>query len=146
MDTGSKLRIRGEGEEGERGAPSGDLFVFVFVEPHDFFARDGDDVICQIPISFSQAALGAEIEVPTLNGKKTFKIPRGTESGQILGLKGEGFPKLRGSGRGDQIVQVFVKTPKNLTKRQEELLREFEEIGGTRGREEGDGWRKILKG
>ena len=146
VDTGSKLRIRGEGEEGERGAPSGDLFVFVFVEPHDFFARDGDDVICQIPISFSQAALGAEIEVPTLNGKKTFKIPRGTESGQILGLKGEGFPKLRGSGRGDQIVQVFVKTPKNLTKRQEELLREFEEIGGTRGREEGDGWRKIFKG
>jgi len=146
VDTGSKLRIRGEGEEGERGAPSGDLFVFVFVEPHDFFARDGDDVICQIPISFSQAALGAEIEVPTLNGKKTFKIPRGTESGQILGLKGEGFPKLRGSGRGDQIVQVFVKTPKNLTKRQEELLREFEEIGGMRGREEGDGWRKIFKG
>jgi len=146
VDTGSKLRIRGEGEEGEKGAPSGDLFVFVFVEPHDFFARDGDDVICQIPISFSQAALGAEIEVPTLNGKKTFKIPRGTESGQILGLKGEGFQKLRGSGRGDQIVQVFVKTPKNLTKRQEELLREFEEIGGTRGREEGDGWRKIFKG
>ena len=146
VDTGSKLRIRGEGEEGERGAPSGDLFVFLFVEPHDFFSRDGDDVICQIPISFSQAALGAEIEVPTLNGKKSLRVPKGSESGQILTLKGEGFPKLRGSGRGDQIVQVVVRTPKNLTKRQEELLREFEAIGGTREREEGDGWRKVFKG
>ena len=146
VDTGSKLRIRGEGEEGERGAPSGDLFVFLFVEPHDFFSRDGDDVICQIPISFSQAALGAEIEVPTLNGKKSLRVPKGSESGQILTLKGEGFPKLRGSGRGDQIVQVLVRTPRNLTKRQEELLREFEAIGGTREREEGDGWRKVFKG
>ena len=146
VDTGSKLRIRGEGEEGERGAPSGDLFVFLFMEPHDFFSRDGDDVICQIPISFSQAALGAEIEVPTLNGKKSLRVPKGSESGQILTLKGEGFPKLRGSGRGDQIVQVLVRTPRNLTKRQEELLREFEAIGGTREREEGDGWRKVFKG
>ena len=122
VDTGSKLRIRGEGEEGERGGPPGDLFVFLYVEPHDFFSREGDDIICQIPISFPQAALGTEIEVPTLNGKRNLIIPKGTESGEILRIKGEGFPKLRGYGRGDQIVQIIVKTPKNLTKRQEEIL------------------------
>jgi molecular chaperone DnaJ len=128
VDTGSKLRIRGEGEEGERGGPPGDLFVFLYVEPHDFFSRDGDDIICQIPISFTQAALGSEIEIPTLNGKRNLSIPKGTESSEIFRIKGEGFPKLRGYGRGDQVVQIVVKTPKNLTKRQEELLREFEEI------------------
>ncbi len=145
VDTGSKLRIRGEGEEGQQGGPPGDLFVFLYVEPHDFFAREGDDVLCQIPISITQAALGTEMEVPTLTGKKSLKIPRGTESGDILKLKGEGFPRLRTHGRGDQIVQVIVKTPKNLTKRQEELLQEFEEIGRAGGREEEESWRKALK-
>lgn len=145
VDTGSKLRIRGEGEEGERGGPPGDLFVFIYVEPHDFFSREGDDVICQIPISFTQAALGTEIEVPTLNGAKNLKIPKGTESGEIFRIKGEGFPRIRGYGRGDEIVQVMVRTPKNLTKRQEELLREFEEVGrkGDKGEE---GWRRFLRG
>ena len=145
VDTGSKLRIRGEGEEGERGGPPGDLFVFIYVEPHDFFSREGDDVICQIPISFTQAALGTEIEVPTLNGAKNLKIPKGSESGEIFRIKGEGFPRIRGYGRGDEIVQVMVRTPKNLTKRQEELLREFEEVGrkGDKGEE---GWRRFLRG
>ena len=145
VDTGSKLRIRAEGEEGERGGPPGDLFVFIYVEPHDFFSREGDDVICQIPISFTQAALGTEIEVPTLNGAKNLKIPKGTESGEIFRIKGEGFPRIRGYGRGDEIVQVMVRTPKNLTKRQEELLREFEEVGrkGDKGEE---GWRRFLRG
>ncbi len=144
VDTGSKLRIRGEGEEGERGGPPGDLFVFLFVEPHEFFVRDGDDIVCQIPISFTQAALGTEIEIPTLNGKKNLSIPRGTENGEILKLKGEGFTKMRGYGRGDLIVQIFVKTPKNLTKRQEEILREFEEISTKKGKE-GEGWKKFFK-
>ena len=145
VDTGSKLRIRAEGEEGERGGPPGDLFVFIYVEPHDFFSREGDDVICQIPISFTQAALGTEIEVPTLNGAKNLKIPKGSESGEIFRIKGEGFPRIRGYGRGDEIVQVMVRTPKNLTKRQEELLREFEEVGrkGDKGEE---GWRRFLRG
>ena len=143
VDTGSKLRIRGEGEEGERGGPPGELFVFLYVEPHDFFSRDGDDIICQIGISFTQAALGAEIEVPTLNGTKTLTIPRGSEAGEIFRIKGEGFPKLRGYGRGDEVVQIILKTPKNLTKRQEELLREFEEIGVKKGKE-GEGWRKFF--
>ncbi|MGA2462907.1 MAG: molecular chaperone DnaJ [Thermodesulfobacteriota bacterium] len=144
VDTGSKLRIRGEGEEGERGGPPGDLFVFLYVEPHDFFSRDGDDIICQIPISFTQAALGSEIEIPTLNGKRNLSIPKGTEGGEIFKIKGEGFSKLRGYGRGDQVVQTVVKTPKNLTKRQEELLREFEEISMKKERE-GEGWKKFFK-
>ncbi len=144
VDTGSKLRIRGEGELGERGGPPGDLFIFLYVEPHDFFTRDGDDIICQIPISFTQAALGAEIEVPTLNGKTSLKIPRGIESGDTLRIKGEGFPKIKGHGRGDIVVQVIVKTPKNLTKRQEEILREFEEISSKKDREK-EGWRRFLK-
>jgi molecular chaperone DnaJ len=143
VDTGSKLRLRGEGEEGERGGPPGDLFVVIQVEPHDFFERNGDEVLCQVPISFIQAALGAEIEVPTLSGQKTLTVPKGTESGELFKLRGEGFPRLRGNGRGDQIVQVVVKTPKNLTARQEELLREFEEMGRKKGKE-GEGWRKKL--
>jgi molecular chaperone DnaJ len=145
VDSGSKLRVRGEGEEGERGGPPGDLFVFLYVEPHEFFSRDGDELICQIPISFSQAALGAEIEVPTLNGKKSLAIPRGIESGEVLRIKGEGFPKLRGYGRGDQLIQIVVKTPRNLTKRQEEILREFEDISKKKERDE-EGWRKVFKG
>jgi len=137
VDTGSKLRIRGEGEEGERGGPPGDIFVFIYVEPHDFFTREGDDIICHIPISFPHAALGAELEIPTLNGKKNLTIPRGTESGDLLRIKGEGFPRLRGYGRGDQIVQVVVKTPKNMTRRQEEILQEFEELSKSKDRDNG---------
>jgi molecular chaperone DnaJ len=144
VDTGSKLRIRGEGEAGERGGPPGDLFLFVYVEPDDFFSRQGDDIICQIPISFPQAALGTEIEVPTLNGKKNLNIPKGIESGEILRIKGEGFPKIRGYGRGDQIVQVIVKTPKNLTKKQEDMLKEFEELSGKTNKVEG-GRKSFLK-
>jgi molecular chaperone DnaJ len=137
VDTGSKLRIRSEGEPGERGGPPGDLFVFIYVEPHDFFSREGDDITCQIPISFVQAALGSEIEIPTLNGKRNLTIPKGTESGELFRIKGEGFPKLRGYGRGDQLVQVIVRTPKNLTKRQEEILLEFEEVSKSKDRVEG---------
>jgi molecular chaperone DnaJ len=144
VDTGSKLRIRGEGEEGEAGGPVGDLFVFLYIEPHDFFSRDGDDIVCQIPISFPQAALGSEIEVPTLNGKRNLAIHKGTEGGEIFKIKGEGFPKIRGYGRGDQLVQIIVKTPKNLTKRQEEILKEFEELSKKKGKEE-EGWKKFFK-
>jgi molecular chaperone DnaJ len=144
VDTGSKLRIRGEGEEGERGGPPGDLFVFIYVEPHDFFSREGDDIVCQIPISFPQAVLGAEIGVPTLNGKKNLVIPKGIESGEVLRIKGEGFARMRGHGRGDQIVQIIVKTPKDLTKRQEEIMREFEELSERKVKGE-DGWKGFFK-
>jgi len=141
VDTGSKLRLRGEGEQGERGGPPGDLFVIIYVEPHDFFSRDGDDLICQIPVSFPQAALGAEIDIPTLNGTRSLTIPKGTESGEVFRIKGEGFVRLRGHGRGDELVQVIVKTPRNLTRRQEELLREFEEPG----KKDEEGWGRFFK-
>src|SRR3972149_5889937 len=125
VESGSRLRLRAEGEEGVNGGPRGDLYIFIYVEPHEFFQRQGNDIICQIPISFPQAALGAEIEVPTLNGNKKVTIPKGIQSGEVVYLKGEGIPYLRGGGRGDQIIQVMVKTPTKMTKRQEELLREF---------------------
>ena len=144
VDTGSKIRIRGEGEEGEKGGPPGDLFVFIYVEAHDFFSREGDEIVCQIPISFPQAALGTEIEVPTLTGKRNLDIPKGIESGQILRIKGEGFPRTRGYGRGDQIVQIIVKTPNNLTKRQEEILREFEGLSKKKDKGE-NGWKGFFK-
>jgi molecular chaperone DnaJ len=122
------LRFRGQGEGGSYGGPSGDLYVIVYVEEHDFFKREGDDVVCSIPISMIQAALGTEMDVPTLNSSKKLTIPKGTQNGQTLRLKGEGFPHLRGSGKGDQIIEVSAKTPTHLNKRQEELLREFEEL------------------
>ncbi|RLA93725.1 MAG: molecular chaperone DnaJ, partial [Deltaproteobacteria bacterium] len=102
----------------------------IFVDKHEFFNRKGDDITCQVPISFPQAALGAEIEVPTLEGTTKLTIPRGTQSGDIFKLKGLGIPHLNELGRGDQYVQVIIKTPTKLTKRQEELLREFAEISG----------------
>jgi len=125
VDTGSRLRLAGEGESGTRGGPPGDLYVFVNVKAHDFFERNNNDIICQIPISFVQAALGADIDVPTLTGEKKLRIPKGTQPGEVFRFEGEGVPSLRGYGRGDQIIQVLVKTPTGLTKKQEALLKEF---------------------
>jgi molecular chaperone DnaJ len=125
VDTGSRLRLTGEGETGTHGGPPGDLYVFVRVTPHEFFRRDENNIVCQIPISIVQAALGDTIEVPTLNGTKPLEIPKGTQPGDILRFKGEGIPFLRGRGKGDQIIQVLVKTPTHLNKKQENLLREF---------------------
>ncbi|HOD35278.1 MAG TPA: molecular chaperone DnaJ [Syntrophales bacterium] len=130
VDSGSRLRLRGEGEEGELGGPSGDLYIFIHVTPHEFFERDGDDILCQVPISISQAALGGSIEVRTLEGTETVKIPKGTQSGKVLRLKSKGVQHLKGFGRGDQIIQLVVKVPVNLTKRQEEILREFAKLSG----------------
>jgi molecular chaperone DnaJ len=127
ISNGSRLRFRGQGEGGINGGPPGDLYVVVYVEEHDFFHREGDDVVCSIPISMTQAALGAIIEVSTLTNPKKLNIPKGTQNGQSLRLKGEGFPHLRGSGKGDQILQISIKIPTHLSKKQEELLREFEE-------------------
>ncbi|HDQ03715.1 MAG TPA: molecular chaperone DnaJ [Deltaproteobacteria bacterium] len=128
VETGSRLRLRGEGEPGDHGGPNGDLYVFLHVEDHEFFSRSGNDVYCRIPISFVQAALGGTIEVPTLQDKDKIKIPKGTQTGRIFRLKGKGFPHLRGYGRGDQLIEIFVQTPTNLTKKQEEILKEFEKI------------------
>jgi molecular chaperone DnaJ len=126
VESGSRLRLRGEGEAGQFGGPSGDLYVFIHVQPHELFDRKGNDIYCRIPISFVQAALGATIEVPTLNGTDSLKIPKGTQNGKSFRLKGKGIPHLRGFGRGDLIVETLVVTPTNLTRKQEELLKEFE--------------------
>jgi molecular chaperone DnaJ len=128
VETGSRLRLRGEGEEGEYGGPSGDLYVFIELEPHDIFERSGDDIYCRLPITFIQAALGSSLEAPTLTGVEKLKIPRGTQTGKIFRLKGKGIAHLRGYGRGDQVIEVVVTVPTELTKRQEELLREFDKL------------------
>lgn len=130
IDTGSRLKLRGEGEAGRNGASSGDLYIVINVEEHPLFTRHENDIICEVPISFPQAALGAEIDVPTLEGKVKMKIPHGTQSGGIFRLKGKGAPDLRGAHRGDQLVRVLVETPRKLTSRQRELLEEFARNGG----------------
>ena len=128
VDHGSRLRLTGEGEPGVFGGPPGDLYVFIHVQPHELFQRQDTNIICEIPISFVQAALGDKISVPTLNGKKTLEIPKGTQPGDIFNFRGEGIPSLRGRGRGDQIIQVAIKTPTHLTKKQEALLRDFAKL------------------
>ncbi|MFQ5900708.1 MAG: molecular chaperone DnaJ [Thermodesulfobacteriota bacterium] len=126
VNTGSRLKLTGEGEDGMRGGPSGDLYVVINVKPHPIFLRENDDIICEIPISFPQAAIGAEIYAPTLEGKLKIKIPPGTQSGRILRLKNKGIASLQGYGRGDEHIIIKVETPTKLTQRQKELLREFE--------------------
>jgi molecular chaperone DnaJ len=128
VDHGSRLRLTGEGEPGVFGGPPGDLYVFIHVQPHEFFQRQDTDIMCEIPISFVQAALGDKISVPTLNGKKNLVIPKGTQPADIFYFRGEGIPSLRGRGRGDQIIQVAIKTPTHLTKKQEALLRDFAKL------------------
>jgi molecular chaperone DnaJ len=128
VDNGSRLRLTGEGEAGIYGGPPGDLYVFIHVESHDFFKRNNTDVICQVEISFIQAALGDTMKVPTLNGNKSLKIPKGTQSGDLFSFRGEGIPSLRTNKRGDQIIQIAIKTPTNLNKKQEALLKEFAKI------------------
>jgi molecular chaperone DnaJ len=125
VDTGIQIRKRGEGEAGQSGAPAGDLYVVVSVRPHAIFSRDGEDVLCELPLSFTQAALGCEADVPTLEGKAKVKIPAGTQSGKQFRLKAKGVASLSGRGRGDQIITVFVETPSHLNARQKELLEEF---------------------
>jgi molecular chaperone DnaJ len=123
VETGSRLRLRGEGEEGEHGGPNGDLYVFIEVEKHEVFERNGTDVYSRVPITFVQAALGGTVEAPTLTGIEKLKIPRGTQPGRIFRLKGKGIAHLRGYGHGDHLIETVVTVPTNLTKKQEELLR-----------------------
>lgn len=130
VDDDYRLRLVGEGERGVRGGPPGDLYVYISVRPHKVFERDGNNVIMEQPISFVQAALGDEIEVPTLEGKATFRIPEGTQTDTVFRMRGRGVPYLNGRGRGDQMVRVTVVTPTKLTERQKELLLEFAETMG----------------
>lgn len=145
VDNGSRLRVAHEGEAGMRGGPQGDLYVYIFVKPHKLFVREGNDVICEVPISFVQAILGDEIEVPTLEGRVKFRIEEGTQSGTIFRLRNKGIPHLRGNSRGDQHVKVKVVTPKNLTEKQRELLKEFARISGEDINPEQKGFFKKMK-
>ncbi|PFG05644.1 molecular chaperone DnaJ [Bacillus sp. es.034] len=130
IDDGQQLRVTGQGEPGINGGPAGDLYVVFHVRSHDFFERNGDDIYCEMPVTFAQAALGDEIEVPTLHGKVKLKVPAGTQTSTRFRLKGKGVPNVRGYGTGDQHVQVKVVTPSKLTDKQKQLLREFADISG----------------
>ncbi|WP_421385495.1 molecular chaperone DnaJ [Bacillus salacetis] len=130
IDEGQQLRVSGQGEPGVNGGPPGDLYVVFHVRPHEFFERDGDDIYCEMPITFVQSALGDEIEVPTLHGKVKLKVPAGTQTGTKFRLRGKGVPNVRGYGTGDQHIRVKVVTPTKLTDKQKELLREFADITG----------------
>ncbi len=130
VDTGSRLKLRNEGESGAGGGQAGDLYVVIQVQPHPLFVRDGLDVVCDVPLSFVQAALGTEIDVPTLEGKVKMKIPPGTQSGKAFRLKGKGVRDVHGYHQGDQIVRVSLETPTKLTAKQKELLKEFAALGG----------------
>ena len=126
IEEGSQLRVAGEGDAGEPGAPRGDLYCLILVKEHSFFERHGDDLLIRVPITFSQAALGGESDVPTIDGKPaSVKIPAGTQSGQILRLRGQGMPSVHGHGRGHLLVQVYVETPTRMTGEQTRLMREL---------------------
>lgn len=126
IDAGQHLRLEEEGNAGMHGGANGDLFVVIFIEPHNIFKRDGSDILCEIPLNFTEAALGGKIEVPTLKEKAILTIPQGTQSGTIFRLKGKGIKKLNSQEHGDEFVKVIIQTPKNLTKKQKELLEELQ--------------------
>ncbi|MEQ9389439.1 molecular chaperone DnaJ [Marinovum algicola] len=129
VETGTRIRLAGEGEAGMRGGPPGDLYIFLEVTAHKIFERDGTDLHCRVPVSMSAAALGGDIEVPTIDGGRSrVKIPAGSQSGRQMRLRGKGMPALRGAGTGDMFIELAVETPVNLTSRQKELLREFEQL------------------
>ena len=130
IDHGQTISLRGQGNAGKNGGPAGDLLITVMVQPHELFRRDGVDVFCEAPITFTQAVLGAELEIPTIDGKVKYSIPEGTQTGTVFRLKGKGIPVLNGRGRGDQYVTVTIETPRNLNKEQKEALRKFGETLG----------------
>lgn len=128
IEDGTRIRLAGEGEAGSRGGPTGDLYIFLSIKPHEFFQRDGADIYCRVPISMTTAALGGQFEVGTIEGTQTrVKVPEGTQNGKQFRLRNKGMPVMRTSQMGDMYIQVAIETPSNLTKRQRELLEEFAE-------------------
>jgi molecular chaperone DnaJ len=129
VETGTRIRLAGEGEAGMRGGPSGDLYIFIEVTKHDLFERENTNLFCRVPVSMTTAALGGDIEVPTIDGGRSrVKIPAGSQSGRQMRLRSKGMPALRGGPAGDMFIELAVETPVNLTSRQKELLREFEAL------------------
>ena len=146
VEDGTRIRLAGEGEAGLRGGPPGDLYIFLEVAPHEFFQRDGADLHCRVPISMTSAALGGEFEVPAIDGSKAkVKVPAGTQTGRRFRLAGKGMPVLRAKQTGDMYVQVAVETPQNLTKRQRELLAEFEKLSSEDTQPESAGFFSRVK-
>ncbi|MEX6724429.1 molecular chaperone DnaJ [Parapedomonas caeni] len=146
VDDGTRIRLSGEGEAGLRGGPPGDLYIFISLRPHRVFERDGTTLYCAVPLPVTTAALGGEIEVPSLDGQRTkVKIPAGTQTGKQFRMRGKGMPPLNGGGHGDLIIQVNVETPVNLSKRQRELLEEFQTIETGETSPESTGFFKRLK-
>jgi molecular chaperone DnaJ len=148
VEDGTRIRLPGEGEAGPQGAPAGDLYVHVAIRPHEIFQREGAHVTCRVPLRMTQAALGAEIEVPVIDGTRTrVKIPAGTQTGDQFRLRGKGFSVLRSAARGDMYIQVMVETPHHLTRRQRELLEEFETEaeGNAKGHPEAEGFLAKVK-
>ena len=146
IEDGVRIRLAGEGEAGMRGGPAGDLYIFLSIKPHEFFQRDGADLFCRVPVSMTTAALGGQFEVTTLDGSKTrVKVPEGTQTGKQFRLKGKGMPVMRTSNFGDLYIQVAVETPQNLTKRQRELLGEFEKLSSEHNNPESTGFFARMK-
>ena len=136
IDNGQTISIRGQGHAGKNGGPAGDLLITITVRPHELFRREGTSVLCEAPITFAQAVLGAELEIPTIDGKVKYDLPEGTQSGTTFRLKGKGIPSINGRGRGDQYVTVYIETPRNLNKEQKEALKKFAETMGDNNYEE----------
>ena len=136
IDNGQTISIRGQGNAGKNGGPAGDLLVTITVRPHELFRREGTSVLCDAPITFAQAVLGAELEIPTIDGKVKYDLPEGTQTGTTFRLKGKGIPALNGRGRGDQYVTVYIETPRNLNREQKEALKKFAESVGDNNYEE----------
>jgi molecular chaperone DnaJ len=130
VDTGTRLRLSGEGEAGYDSGPPGDLYVVLRLRDHPLFERHGADLVCEVPISIAQATLGCEVEVPQLEGKQMLSIPPGTQSGEVIRLRGQGMPNLGSGARGDQLVQIFVEVPTRLSEKQRALLEEFARVSG----------------
>ncbi|MEM9047758.1 MAG: molecular chaperone DnaJ [Pseudomonadota bacterium] len=146
VETGTRIRLAGEGEPGLRGGPAGDLYIFIQVAQHQIFEREGTDLYCRIPVSMVTAAMGGDIEVPTLDGGRTrVRVPEGVQTGKQLRLRGKGMPSLRGSSRGDLYLEIAVETPVNLTAKQKELLREFEAAGKDNNPEQRDFFSKVKR-
>ncbi len=129
VETGTRIRLAGEGEAGMRGGPAGDLYIFIEVRDHPLFQRDGLNLHCRVPVAMTTAAMGGEVEVPTIDGGRSrVKVPAGAQTGKQMRLRGKGMPALRGGGSGDMLIEIAVETPVNLTSRQKDLLREFEQL------------------
>jgi molecular chaperone DnaJ len=146
VEDGTRIRLAGEGEAGLRGGPAGDLYIFLAIKPHEFFQRDGADLFCMVPISMTTAALGGQIEVPTVSGSRgRVKIPEGTQTGRQIRLKGKGMPVLRSKATGDMYIQVEVETPKSLTRKQKDILKEFEKASSDSTNPESSGFFTRVK-